>query len=110
MERGIIQAKTYLNILAKSWIDQKGMTVDYDLCYSFFFSFFFQEGREKGKRITDVVVKSHAFLLDQKVELLPLKQGYGSIIFYLEEQDPFDTYISENMQYKFRSKVYQQCF
>ena len=51
----------------------------------------------------------HAFLLDQKVELLPLKQGYGSIIFYLEDQDPFDTYISENMQYTFKSKVYQQC-
>ena len=27
----------------------------------FFFPLFFKEGREKGKRITEVVVKSHAF-------------------------------------------------
>ena len=33
MEEGIIQAKTYLNILAKSWIDQKGMTIDHDFWY-----------------------------------------------------------------------------
>ena len=48
-------------------IDQKGMTFDHDFCYSFSFSssLFFYGGREKEKRITKVVVKSHAFLLDQ---------------------------------------------
>ena len=50
-------------------IEQKGMTFDNDFCYSFTFSssIYFQEGREKEKRITKVVVKSHAFLLDRKV-------------------------------------------
>ena len=46
-------------------IEQKGMTFDHDFCYSFSFSsspFF----RGKNKRITKVVVKSHAFLLDPK--------------------------------------------
>ena len=44
------------------------MTFDHDFCYSFPFSssLFFQEGRKKGKIITKVVVKSHAFLLDLK--------------------------------------------
>jgi hypothetical protein len=47
-------------------IEQKGITFDHDvyLPFSFPSSLFFWEGREKGKRITKVVVKSHAFLLD----------------------------------------------
>ena len=43
-------------------IEQKGVTFDRDFCFSFSFSL---EGREKGKKITKVVVKSNAFLLDQ---------------------------------------------
>ena len=56
-----------LLVLAKeNSIEQKGMTFDHDFCYSFSFSsyLFFWEGREKWKRITKVVFKSHAFLLD----------------------------------------------
>ena len=47
-------------------MEQKGMISDHDFRYSFSFSpfLFFYEEREKGKRITKVVVKSHAFLLD----------------------------------------------
>ena len=39
-------------------IEQKSMTFDHDFCYSFSFSssLFFKEGRERGKRITNVVV------------------------------------------------------
>ena len=52
----------------KQGIEQKGMTLDHDFCYSFSFSSFlyFKEGREKGKRRTKLVVKSNAFLLDRK--------------------------------------------
>ena len=41
-----------------------------DFCYSFSFysSLFFKEGREKGKRITKVMILSHAFLLDHSIE------------------------------------------
>ena len=47
-------------------IAQKCMTFDHEFCYSCSFSsfLFFKEGREKRKRITKVVVKIHAFLLD----------------------------------------------
>ena len=38
------------------------------LIFSFSSSLFYSEGREKGKIITKVVVKSHAFLLDRPVE------------------------------------------
>ena len=53
-------------------IEQKGLTFDHDFCYSFSFSFplIFKEGRKKGKKITKVVVKSHAFLLDHLRVLL----------------------------------------
>ena len=42
------------------------MTFDQDFCnfILLFSSLFFSEGREQWKRITKVVVKSHAFLLD----------------------------------------------
>ena len=43
-------------------IEQKGKTFDYAFCYTFSF---FKEGKEKGKRIAKVMIKSHAFLLDQ---------------------------------------------
>ena len=58
-------------------IEQKGMPVDHDFCCSFSFSssLFFQEGREKGKILTKVVVKSHAFLLDQSLSII-----YGNAI------------------------------
>ena len=61
-------------------IEQKGMTFDHDFCYLFSFSssLFYKEGEERGKRITKVVVKSHAFLLDQ-LELGPLqKKGHSN--------------------------------
>ena len=47
----------------RTMIEQKGMITVF--CYSFSFpsSLFFKEGREKGKRIIKVLVKSHAFLL-----------------------------------------------
>ena len=45
----------------------KGMTLDHE--FSFSSSLFFYEGREKGKRITKVVVKSYAFLLDHTERL-----------------------------------------
>ena len=47
----------------KSWIKQKGMNFDYNFrlfTLLFFFPLFLGEKR-KGKRITKVVVKSHAF-------------------------------------------------
>ena len=50
-------------------IEQKGMTLDQDFSnfiLLFFFSLF-KEGREKGEIMTKVVVKSHAFQLDQCV-------------------------------------------
>jgi hypothetical protein len=50
-------------------IKQKGMTFDDDFCLFILLSFFplFQGGREKGKRTTKVVDKSHAFLLDLQI-------------------------------------------
>jgi hypothetical protein len=47
----------------KSWIEQKGMNFNHDFCLFmllFFFPLFLEEKR-KGKRITKVVVNSHAF-------------------------------------------------
>ena len=59
------------NPLVFKRIEQKGMTFDLDFCSSFSFSsfLFFKEGRDNRKRITKVVVKSHAFLLDHLEEL-----------------------------------------
>ena len=37
--------------------------------FSFSSSLFFKEGREKGKRITKVAVRSHAFLLDRFLDI-----------------------------------------
>ena len=53
-------------MLFRERIEQKGMTFDHDFCYSFLFSssLFLKKGREKGKKITKVVVKSHPFLLN----------------------------------------------
>ena len=57
---------THSSIILFKWIGLKGMTFNHEFCYSFSFSssLFFEEGREKGKTIIKVVVKSHAFLLD----------------------------------------------
>ena len=43
------------------------MTQNHNFCYlfSFYSSLCFKEGREKGKRISKVVILSHAFLLDR---------------------------------------------
>ena len=64
----IMDSKGYFSININSFkeMEQKGMTFDHYLCYSISFSssLFFKEGREKGNRITKVVVKSHSFLLD----------------------------------------------
>ena len=48
-------------------IEQKGMTFDQDFVYSFtlFSSLLKREGRRKGELIAKIVIKSHAFLLDQ---------------------------------------------
>ena len=56
---------TQLKVLTAGWlIEQKGMTFYHDFCYSFTFSSsLFLGGKRKGKSITKVVVKSHAFLL-----------------------------------------------
>ena len=52
---------------SKCVIEQKGMTFDHDFGYSFsiFSSLLKKEGREKEDEVTKIVIKSHAFLLDQ---------------------------------------------
>ena len=54
-------------------IEQKGMTLNQNFCYSFSFSssIFFQDGRENGNRITKVVILNHAFLLDRAMCITP---------------------------------------
>ena len=51
-----------LNFWDLIWIQQKGKTFDHDFC--FFFLLFFRREEKKRKRMTKVVVKSYAFLLD----------------------------------------------
>ena len=60
------------------------MTFDHDYCYSFSFSSRVRvRVRVKGKRITKVVFKSYAFLLDQKKE--KIKGTKRGIPFNIEE-------------------------
>ena len=69
-------------------IEQKGMTFDHDFCYSFSFSssLFFKEGREKGKIITKLMVKIHAFLLGKNMTdpnpWLRAYPTYSSLCYY----------------------------
>ena len=55
-------------INSKGLIEQKGMTFDHDFGYSFplFASLLKKEVRRKAELIANIVIKSHAFLLDPK--------------------------------------------
>ena len=69
--RSCKEVKNYNFCYCKVWsaitIEQKGKTQNHDFCYSFSFSTsLFLNGREKGKRMTKVVILSHAFLLDPR--------------------------------------------
>ena len=47
-------------------IEQRGMTFDHDFLFILLFFFPLYLGvKKKGKRITEVMVKRHAFLLNQ---------------------------------------------
>ena len=52
-------------------IEQKGMTFDHDFGYSFilFSSLLKKEERRKGEWTAKLVIKSHAFLLDQIISV-----------------------------------------
>ena len=57
--------------IIKKIIEQKGMTFDHDLFLSpFFFLPEKKVGRRKGEGIAKIAIKSHAFLLDQKMTKL----------------------------------------
>ena len=65
----------------------KGHIFNHDFCYSFSFLHpsFFRRKREKGKRITKVMVKSYAFLLDPILwveHLDTLKESYFYIKYW----------------------------
>ena len=64
-----LKAKLFLVPNHLNMIEQKGMTFEHNFCYFIlrFFISLFVGGRRKGKRITKVVVKSHAFLLDLSI-------------------------------------------
>ena len=78
----LVSIKIYYSHLM-NWYkkDNKSLFIEFDraerhdilFCYSISFSsflFFLGGGREKWKRITKVVVKSQAFLLDHRIPLL----------------------------------------
>ena len=53
-------------------IEQKGMTFDHDFCYSLplFYSLLKKEGRRKKEWIAKIMIRCHAFLLNQIKEIL----------------------------------------
>ena len=66
-------------------IEQKDMTFDHDVCYSFpLFSSFLKKGGEKRNEEAKIVIKSHDFLLDQKNVEYTFKCGFTSFIIIIK--------------------------